>query len=202
MTAREFCSMALQHDDPVAACASLVAEARQRWLSRGGRVDDITALVCLVRPDSKGEMQGARAEDAISQQEEQISPRVAAWAISMGFASGFLGGLCGIRGPPMIIFFLHMVLPKAVQKANGAAITVVNVSMRILGYAVDAATGNSTAVMDDWPLYASVVLISPVGVAIGGRLFDHTKDSQANLKTILAMLLVLCGISLLITAFE
>ncbi|CAK0900457.1 unnamed protein product [Prorocentrum cordatum] len=202
MTAREICSMALQHDDPVAACASLVAEARQRWLSRGGRVDDITALVCLVRPDSKGEMQGARAEDAISQQEEQISPRVAAWAISMGFASGFLGGLCGIRGPPIIIFFLHMVFPKAIQKANGAAITVVNVSMRILGYAVDAATGNSTAVMDDWPLYASVVLISPVGVAIGGRLFDHTKDSQANLKTILAMLLVLCGISLLITAFE
>ncbi|CAK0843771.1 unnamed protein product [Prorocentrum cordatum] len=202
MTARECCSVALQHDDPVAACASLVAEARRRWLSHGGRVDDITALVCLVSPGSKGEKQDARAEDAISQQVEQMSSRLAAWVISMGFASGFLGGLCGIRGPPMVIFFLHMVLPKAVQKANGAAITVVNVSMRILGYAVDVATGNGTAVVEDWPLYASVVLISPVGVAIGGRLFDRTKDSQANIKTILAMLLVLCGITLLITAFE
>ena len=50
----------------------------------------------------------------------------------MGFASGFFGGLCGIRGPPIIMFFLHSPYPKAVQRANGAAITLVNVSMRIL----------------------------------------------------------------------
>lgn len=54
------------------------------------------------------------------------------WALSMGFASGFFGGLCGIRGPPIIMFFLHSPYPKAVQRANGAAITLVNVSMRIL----------------------------------------------------------------------
>ena len=32
---------------------------------------------------------------------------IATWTLSMGFLSGFLGGLCGIRGPPLIIFFMH-----------------------------------------------------------------------------------------------
>ena len=46
------------------------------------------------------------------------------WALSMGFASGFFGGLCGIRGPPIIMFFLHSPYPKAMQRANGAAILI------------------------------------------------------------------------------
>jgi len=115
--------------------------------------------------------------------------------------SGFFGGLCGIRGPPIIIFFLHLTCPKAVQKGTGAAITFVNVSMRVIYYAIDSTQSQTLFHADKWPLYLGVCLSSPIGVWVGGKLFDRMKDSQAMMKTILAFLLVLCGISLIISAW-
>jgi len=139
---------------------------------------------------------------------------IATWTLSMGFLSGFLGGLCGIRGPPLIIFFMHCPvkvrshclthsrthlhshtcppqMPKKVQKANGAAITVFNVGMRVVFYAIGSVSGGAHhSEGTDWPLYVGVCGGSVAGILVGQVLFERLKDSQATLKTILSFFLL------------
>jgi uncharacterized membrane protein YfcA len=147
----------------------------------------------------------AEVESKPERPEVEMTTTIAAWALSMGFLSGFLGGLCGIRGPPLIIFFLHspVDMPKNVQKANGAAITIFNVSMRVLFYAIEAFAGTGKHHFDaaDWAIYLGVFVGSVSGVLVGQTMFERMKDKQAMLKTILSFFLLMCGLSLLVTAF-
>merc|ERR1712226_1570439 len=105
-----------------------------------------------------------------------------------------------------MIFFLHVTFPKAVQKATGAAITLVNISTRIVGYVFAFTVTGKTASdfihveSEDWPLLVSVALCSLVGAQVGGQIFKQMAISQAEMKTMLSFLLVLSGVSLLSTA--
>jgi len=58
-----------------------------------------------------------------------------------GLASGFLGGIIGVRGPPLIIFFFFFEYPKAQVKANGAVIAAVNTVIRIVTYTFKSPPG-------------------------------------------------------------
>lgn len=124
-----------------------------------------------------------------------------------GFASGYLGGLCGIRGPPLILYFLHLpypiVLDKNQQRATGAAITVTNVSVRVIYYIVNTLAFDKDAYFEaqDWGLYLSIAIFSLLGVFIGAKLFDLLSDKKDTMKGILTIFLVLCGASLLIKSF-
>jgi len=129
------------------------------------------------------------------------------WTLFAGFASGYLGGLCGIRGPPLIIYFLHLpypiVLDKKQQRATGAAITVTNVSVRVIYYIVNTLAFDKDAYFEgeDWGLYLSLAIFSLLGVFIGAKLFDLLSDKKDTMKGILTIFLVLCGTSLLIKSF-
>ena len=129
------------------------------------------------------------------------------WTLFAGFASGFLGGLCGIRGPPIIFYFMHPPHPVAFnknsQRATGAAITACNVGMRIVYYMVDTLAFGQDSYFDrhDILLYVSVIIFSILGVLVGSHLFTLMKDSTATIRGILAIFLLLCGISLLLSAF-
>ena len=119
---------------------------------------------------------------------ESISISAKLFAVTMSFLSGFLGGLCGIRGPPIMLFFLHaghfgLVFTKASQRATGAAITFCNVATRVLFYAI-ASAGSSSSHFDgdDYPMYISIATCSFAGVWLGQKLFERMKDSQATIK--------------------
>lgn len=128
------------------------------------------------------------------------------WTLFAGFASGYLGGLCAIRGPPLIIYFLHPPQPiqftNKSQRATGVCITVANVLLRVIYYAVESITDEVTLFKtDDWYLYLSVILSSLFGVFIGTALFKRLKDYKDSIRGVLTIMLLICGISLLITAF-
>jgi uncharacterized membrane protein YfcA len=136
------------------------------------------------------------------------------WTLFAGFCSGYLGGLsmdpsglCGIRGPPIILYFLHPPYPasfgKNSQRATGVCITFTNVLMRVLLYGISTLhlNGEDHFTADDWPLYVVTIILSNVGVLLGSYLFVIIKDSQKTIKAILSILLALSALSLLIMAF-
>lgn len=130
------------------------------------------------------------------------------WTILAGFASGFLGGLCAIRGPPIIIYMLHPPHPvcfsdKKTQRATGAAITLTNVTMRVIYYLVNTLAFDQLSyfVLSDWPLYLSTVVLSFLGVLAGTAIFNVVKDKKDAINGILTILLVLCGISFVLSPF-
>ena len=119
----------------------------------------------LHRPYRVGVLRTTRTLDTCTGL-ESISISAKLFAVTMSFLSGFLGGLCGIRGPPIMLFFLHaghfgLVFTKASQRATGAAITFCNVAMRVLFYAITSADGSSSRFDgDDYPMYISIATCS------------------------------------------
>mmetsp|Transcript_11214 Transcript_11214/g.32360 ORF Transcript_11214/g.32360 Transcript_11214/m.32360 type:complete len:663 (+) Transcript_11214:2240-4228(+) len=208
---------------PAKAAEALISEASEQWKSRGDYMDDITLIVIFL--DFKetshfdthlkdGNLQlivPTGNEDASSVNEgEQLEMNTwaAFWTFFSGSLSGFLGGLCGIRGPPVILYFLHPPHPvkfdKKSQRATGAVITATNVAMRVVFYLIETMaleTNESYFVLSDWPLYVCVVLSATAGVLVRSKLFDIMKDSRNNIRLILSQFLLLCGASLLISSF-
>jgi len=187
------------YETPAEACRALVGEAYKRWIASEDRTDDITVIIGF-RTDDRDRRVGVPLAE--TQTMEELTPRGKAWTLLMGFLSGFLGGLCGIRGPPIILYFLHapIKMTKAVQKANGAVITAANVLTRVVVYAIKSAAGgqHNQFTNDDIPLYIVVFIASVGGVAIGQDIYQSMRDSQAVVKTILCFMLLLCGVSLII----
>jgi serine/threonine protein kinase/serine/threonine protein phosphatase PrpC/uncharacterized membrane protein YfcA len=192
----QVCSL---YETPAEACRALVGEAYKRWIASEDRTDDITIIIGFRGDDADPKAGIPLAE---TQTVAELTPRGKAWTVAMGFLSGFLGGLCGIRGPPIILYFLHapIKMTKAVQKGNGAVITAANVLTRVLVYAIKSAIdeGNNQFTNSDIPLYIVIMVASIGGVAIGQDIFQSMRDSQATIKTILCFMLLLCGISLII----
>lgn len=218
--------IACSHESPEEAVRALIDEARERWMARGDYMDDITAIVIFL--DAKGGSfanQGRRGsntflppvveseerptEVAGEQELDDLPLGLSAqfWTLLAGAASGFLGGLCGIRGPPIILYFLHPPYPvrfdKKTQRATGASITATNVAMRIVYYLVEtfAFDGESYFTSDDWVLYVMIVVCSLSGVLVGSKIFERMKDSRNNIRMILSLFLLLCGVSLLLSSF-
>merc|ERR1719223_1953874 len=130
-------------------------------------------------------------EDENIEQPVHLSCSGRAWTIIAGAASGFLGGLCGIRGPPIILYFLHapVLFMKDHQRATGACITFTNVVMRILYYVNKITFFDKTHTFQtgSWVLYVSIIVSSNIGVLVGSKLFDYVKDSKRKIKGILAI---------------
>jgi len=159
-------------------------------------------------PDPEQALDNSNSNDGLASNEPFHFSTVA-WTIVAGFASGFLGGLCAIRGPPIILYMLHPPHPvcfsnKKTQRATGAAITLTNVTMRVIYYLVNTLAFDQTSsfVQSDWPLYLSTVVLSCLGVLAGTALFNVLKDKKDALNGVLTILLVLCGISLVLSAFS
>lgn len=200
--------IACSHNSPAEAARALVQASSKRWIERGDYMDDITAIVIFLDNDgsSPWDVEAAATEE-VDLETVALGFSARFWTLFAGFASGFLGGLCGIRGPPIILYFLHPPYPvsfdKNTQRATGASITATNVAMRIAYYLVNtlAMGGENFFVGSDWPLYISILIFSLGGVCIGSKLFEYMKDSKATIRGILSIFLLLCGTSLLISSF-
>lgn len=79
-----------------------------------------------------------------------------------------------------------------------------NVLMRMIFYLVNTFSMNPSGVVfvkEDWRLYLSVIACSIAGGLVGSKLFEYLKDSKDTIRGILAVFLLLCGVSLLFSAF-
>ena len=80
-----------------------------------------------------------------------------------------------------------------------------NVLMRMIFYLVNTFSSSSAGkrgfVKEDWRLYLSVVICSVAGGLVGSKMFEYLKDSKNTIRGILAVFLLLCGVSLLFSAF-
>lgn len=140
---------------------------------------------------------------------ESLSTTVIIWTLFAGGTSGFLGGICGVRGPPVLFYFLHPPYPllftKSSQRATAATMNLMSVTIRVLYYLVDSLLYNHAQrhqfEKSDWSLYLSIVICSILGVHTGCALFDRMKDSLNPVHNILTILLLLCGVSLTISSF-
>jgi hypothetical protein len=146
--------IASRFQDPSKAAQLLVEESTKCWIEEGDYMDDMTVIVLFLdSPEESVEtLQPARddaeleldleastsrvvAEDVVEKEETKLGSSARFWTLFAGAVSGFLGGLCGIRGPPIILYFLHPPFPvsftKNTQRATGACITFTNVAMRV-----------------------------------------------------------------------
>ncbi len=80
-----------------------------------------------------------------------------------------------------------------------------NVLMRMIFYLVNTFSSTSSGKMgfvkEDWRLYLSVIVCSIAGGLVGSKMFEYLKDSKDTIRGILAVFLLMCGISLLFSAF-
>ena len=118
-----------------------------------------------------------------------------------GFFYGFLAGLVGIGGPPLILFFLVFEQPNAVVQANGIVIAAVNTTIRILTYILKAPpedyTTKSWFLKEDLSLYLAVALSGIVAANLGTKLSNYMKKSV--FKFALVTLLIINGLTMIVT---
>ena len=123
------------------------------------------------------------------------------WIILAGFASGFLGGLIGVCGPPLIIFFFFFEYPKSQIKANGTIVAIINVVIRVVTYIVRLPPGSYPSknwfTGEDKYLYIFVSIIGALGAPVGLWLSKHI--NQARLKMVLACILIINGVTMIAT---
>lgn len=164
--------------------------------------------------EEKKENSVTKAATSGEAQEEEEQVRIGCNKASIitliaGGASGFLGGMVAIRGPPLIFYFLHPPHPvkfnKHSQRATGVVIMFFNVLMREIFYMVNTFTDDQNNTIgyqkDDWRLYLSVIICSIAGGVVGSKMFEYLKDSRDTIRGILSIFLFICGISLLFSAF-
>eukprot|EP00116_Pleurobrachia_bachei_P006236 sb/3466498/ len=122
--------------------------------------------------------------------------------IVFAFLSGFTGGLIGVRGPPLIIFFFIWEYAKPEVRANGTVIATANTMVRIITYMVkstpDEYPYDSWFVMDDIYLYLAVAVTSLIAAPVGLYLTRYL--NRSGYKIALTMLLIINGITMITTA--
>ena len=186
-----------EFDDPAAAANKLVSMATQRWVENGDYLDDITAIVIFLEANSDWIQEqsdgtiGSSVDlemgvDVGTSKNSKLGMEAIVWTLFAGFASGFLGGLCAIRGPPIILYFLNppgsISFTKESQRATGTCITFVNVLMRVIFYTIETLfvhdEENQTFHSSERDLYIAVVASSIIGALIGSFAFTHVKNQD------------------------
>lgn len=128
-----------------------------------------------------------------------FSPKsILLWGVVLGFFSGFLGGLIGMRGPPLMIFFLHFSFPKQEARAVGAILLFLNMALRVSYYLLqDYQESAATSIRwfywgTSWHLYVGVIVAGIVGVPLGD--WVHHRIDQSKFRLALAILLAASGV--------
>jgi len=168
-----------------------------------------------IQPDNVAATEKANNDAAAAaapnnkREEFKVGPNKATFVTLLaGGASGFLGGLVAIRGPPLIFYFLHPPRPvkfnKNTQRATATTITFFNVGMRQAFYLYNtfAVPGQIGYRKEEWRLYLCVVVVSLAGAMVGNKIFAMLKDSKDTIRAILSVFLLLSATGLLFSAFR
>jgi uncharacterized membrane protein YfcA len=135
------------------------------------------------------------------------------WGVVLGFLSGFLGGLIGMRGPPLMIFFLQFPFPKGEARSIGAILLLLNMVLRMgyylfqdyqhdhaQQYGADSSTTKWFYWKSSWHLYVGIVVAGVLGVPIGDCI--HHRMDQSNFRLALAIILAFSGVVNIVKAVE
>lgn len=131
------------------------------------------------------------------------------WGILLGGSSGFLGGLIGMRGPPLMIFFLAFPFPKSEARAIGTILLGLNLILRMGYYVVSDVMlslqryskednlGGDTPLRQwfytsEWLLYAFVIVTGIVAVFLGD--YVHHQLDHASFQRVLVLILIATGV--------
>ncbi len=163
----------------------------------------IAAEEGLVQDEAKENETDSKEETKTQEQnQDEIDTEMLAgrplkiWGTISGFLSGFLGGLIGVRGPPLMVFFLYFSFPKNVVRANSILILLVNVTIRVVYYIIEDASGSRTLPWFEgelWYLYLCLIIFGVLGVPIGQ--YVASRVSQNQFKLIIALMLLMSGVS-------
>lgn len=133
-----------------------------------------------------------------------------------GSLSGFLGGMIGIRTPPLMLYFMHppspIVFDNLCQRATGVVIMCTSTVFRQIFYLYGTFAPYSKDLpgyqedyigyqKEDWKLYTCVIFFSLLGGYSGGIAFEYVRDAKETIRWIFLTLLYMCGVSLFISAF-
>ncbi|MFQ5935974.1 MAG: sulfite exporter TauE/SafE family protein [Acidiferrobacterales bacterium] len=120
-----------------------------------------------------------------------VSPSAEKWAGPLaGTLGGFLGGISTIWGPPMMIYFVMLRLPKEVYiQAVGLVWFIASIPL-VIAYA-----RYGILTVDTTPLSALACIPGFVGLAIGQRLRKHI--NQEAFRKLLLLFLFIVGLNLL-----
>ena len=142
--------------------------------------------------------------------------RVTSDTTMAGSLSGFLGGMIGIRTPPLMLYFMHppspLVFDNSCQRATGVVIMCTSTVFRQVFYLYGTFAPRSKDMpgyqeyyigyqREDWKLYTCVIFFSLLGAYSGGIAFEYVRDAKETIRWIFLILLYMCGVSLFISAF-
>jgi uncharacterized protein len=116
-----------------------------------------------------------------------------AWAMPAGLIAGAASGLFGVGGPPTLIYFSGRINDKTRLRATLAAMLLVSVSSRLVMLAIAGLLTHREAL--------TALVLAPfaiAGVQLGTRV--HLKLSREQFARVVALLVIVAGVSLLVRA--
>ena len=164
-------------------------------LSLAGAVAGVTLLVALPRQATIagiGLFLVAYGVYAL-RQKEAVHVVSRAWAPIAGFSGGVLGTLFGIGAPPYAIYLTHRMPDKLAFRATLSSMVIFSVSMRALVF-----TASGLMLADRLAGFAVLLPFALAGLWLGNRI--HGRISRAGLLRVVAVLLLLIGLSLVARA--
>ena len=117
-----------------------------------------------------------------------------AWAAPAGLASGVLGALFGVGGPPYVVYIAGRIPDTTAQRATISLMVALNVGLRVAAFAIAGLfTGR-----DLWLAIGVLLPVAWAGVWTGNRV--HTHVAPAKVVRIVGAVLLFSGASLIARA--
>ena len=171
-----------------------------KWMvpmSAAGAVAGVTLLVAAPRQATIASMGTLLVLYSLYSLRQGEATRIVSkvWGSVAGFVGGALGTSLGVGAPPYAIYLAHRLRDKTAYRATLSNMVVFSVSIRAI---VFAAGGLMLA--DRFVGFAMLVPFCLAGLWLGNRL--QTRVSRAGLLRVVAVLLLLIGLSLLARALS
>lgn len=115
------------------------------------------------------------------------------WYILVGSITGFLNGICGISGPPLILFFSGVKMDKMTYKATFNSIFLALNVVAIISYYY---FGNLTITLVKTSLTYAVIVI--IGAFLG--LFVSKRISEVLFSKIISITVIIMGLWMIVGA--
>ena len=131
------------------------------------------------------------ASNLVRPRAHPLSPQTERWAGPLaGALGGLLGGVSAVWGPPMIMYFVLIQLPKDVLIRSIGLIWFAGSVPLVLGYWSNGILNTQTL-----PLSIYACLPGLIGLWVGGRLRDHI--NQETFRKVMLVVLFLIGLNLI-----
>lgn len=124
--------------------------------------------------------------------ERRISRR---WSLPAGFSGGLVGALFGTGGPPYVIYLTHRIHDKSQLRATLSGLFMLDGLIRIVSFLVAGLLASYLL-----PLFFASAPVVFIALYLGRR--AHLGISQRQMLTLVGLLLLISGVSLLVKVWS